>query len=190
MISKQLISDSIEFAYSEIDKFGLPTRLHFDLSLQKGKEIAEKLGANEDLVSVGICLMDIKLGDAFAQKRLSEHVQMGVETSKQFLASYKLTNDEFSGIINCVAAHHGTIPFSCKESEIVANADCYRFIHPKGVLEYIGTVSKRNLTYTETLKQVESKLDEKMAILSLGYCQEELNDYYSWFKKMISEAIR
>jgi hypothetical protein len=188
MITEKLVDDSLKFAYSEIDQFGLPTRLHFDLSLKKGKEIAAALKADVALVQVGVALMDIKLGEAFSLGRLGDHVQMGVAAANQFLADYDLTEIEKSRIINSIEAHHGSVPFNSLESEIVTNADCYRFMHPAGVIHYIGTLSKRGLQLDKVVEQAESKLDEKHALLSLEMAKLELIPAYDIMKQVFVSA--
>ena len=65
-----------------------------------------------------------------------------VEYSEKILKDLKIEEPYFSTLINCVAAHHGAIPFDSLEAEIVANADCYRFIHPRGVMSFHATVVK------------------------------------------------
>jgi hypothetical protein len=84
-----------------------------------------------------------------------------------------------------VEAHHGTIPYTCIEAEICANADCYRFISPKGVFGYFTTLGKRPLDFLACLDEAEKKLDEKYAILSLDICKSELEPYYQTFKEYI-----
>ncbi|MBK6565948.1 MAG: hypothetical protein IPG18_12290 [Saprospiraceae bacterium] len=186
MITEKLVTAAKEFAYSEIEKFGLPTKLHFDISFEKGDEIAVAMNADKSLVELGVCFMDIKLGEAFSQKRIDDHIKMGVDACNEFLKDYEVTEEEKSKIINCIVAHHGTVPFSSLESEIVANADCYRFIHPKGVIHYIGTLTKRNLSLPDIVKQAEYKLDEKQAILSMDYCKKELIHHYDSFKAIFA----
>lgn len=188
MITEKLVLAAKEFAYSEIEKFGLPTKLHFDISFEKGEEISKAMNADKNLVALGVCFMDIKLGEAFSQKRIDEHIGMSVDACNEFLTEFELTEQEKSKIINCIKAHHGTIAFSCLESEIVANSDCYRFIHPKGVIHYIGTLTKRNLLLEDVVKQAEYKLDEKKAILSLEYCKNELITYYDAFKAIFGAS--
>lgn len=173
-------------ALAEIEQYGLPTTLHFDLSLNKGKEIARIVGANEQLVAIGVCLMDLKLGEAFKSGELAKHVAMSVEASMQLLTSLQVDAETAAKITNCVAAHHGTVPFESLESEVVANADCYRFLHPKGVVHYIGTLTKRNPDVTEVIKAAESKLDEKYKILSLAVCKKELEPFYHQFKSIFA----
>jgi len=92
----------------------------------------------------------------------------------------------YSTLINCVAAHHGAIPFESLESEIVANADCYRFIHPRGVMSFHATVIKRGNEHDDALKAVEAKLDEKHGILSLEAAKEDLLEYYKMFKNILT----
>lgn len=188
MITQKLVTDSVEYALSEIEQYGLPTVLHFNLSLNKAKELAEMASANVNLAQVGAALMDIKLGEAFKTGRLKEHVAMGVEASRNFLQNYDVTQEELDSIINCIEAHHGAVSFSCVESEIVTSADCYRFMHPVGVLSYLGTLAKRGLTFDEILNQTEDKLEEKKALLSFKSAEQELIPYYNNFKNMFATS--
>lgn len=188
VVTDEVVKKAIQYAYDETDKYGLPTKLHLDLSIEKGIEIAEMLEADSNIVAVGVALMDIKLGEAFAAKRQPEHVKMSAEATRAFLSQHNIKEHLADKVINCVEAHHGTIPFSCIEAEIVANADCYRFIHPKGVFHYIGTLTKRNLSFKEIIDGADAKLEEKNKILSLPYCKKQLEPHYISFKKMFAEA--
>lgn len=140
------------------------------------------------IVRIGMSLMDIKLGQAFAEKRVAEHVHMSVEATHEFLNRYELDSVAHDKIINCVAAHHGDVSYSCTEAEICANADCYRFIHPTGFFGALVTMGRRTDDFSEVLTQVEQKLDEKYRILSLDICKQELETYYHTFKQYIADA--
>ncbi len=85
-----------------------------------------------------------------------------IDATKIFLEKYPLTKEEQKKIINCVEAHHKGVKFNCVEAEICANADCYRFLHPK--------------------------MNEKHKILSLDICKKELEPYYQEFKKLFEKA--
>lgn len=113
---------------------------------------------------------------------------MSVEATQGFLEKFELDKETKEKIINCVEAHHAQVPFICKEAEIVANADCYRFIHPKGVFDFFTGLGKRDLNFDEVLNYVEEKLDEKYKILSLEICKQELEGYYHQFKKLLKSA--
>lgn len=186
MFSKEIAEKIETIAREEISRYGLPTIRHFDLSLEKGLELAEKLNADKNLVRAGISLMDIKLGQAAKEGHQPEHVQYCLEFTKELLERFSVTEPYYSILTNCVAAHHGAIPFTSLESEIVANADCYRFIHPRGVMSFHATVIKRGNDHNSALEAVEKKLDEKYSILSLEIAKSELLEYYDMFKKILS----
>jgi len=185
---KKLIKLADDIAKREIKENGLPTIIHYDLSNDMGVKISKKLDANEDIVAIGTRLMDLKLGLAFKEKRLSEHVAMSSEASKVFLTDNGISenSDIWNSIINCVEAHHGTIPYQSKEAEICANADCYRFLHPKGVISYFFSVVQRTGDLKKTIEQVENKMNEKMAIASIPFVVDELKEYFDTFKQYFS----
>lgn len=183
-----IIQEAKKFALKEIEKFGLPTPIHFEISEKKALELTEKLNANKTITLIGVYLMDVKLGEASTQNKNPEHVKMSVEAAKEFLEKFNLDEETKKKIINCLEAHHGQVPFICKEAEICANADCYRFIHPKGFFAFLTVLGKRNLNFNEILNFAELKLDEKYKILSLEICKEELEKYYHQFKEFIKIA--
>jgi hypothetical protein len=183
-----IIQESKNLALKEIKKFGLPSPIHFEISEKKAIELAKKLNADKTIVQVGIYLMDLKLGQAFKDNKISQHVQMSSKATKEFLEKFDLNEGVKKKIINCVEAHHGQVPFICKEAEICANADCYRFIHPRGFFAYLTVLGKRNLQFNEALNLAESKLDEKYKILSLEICKKDLEKYYHQFKEFIKIA--
>lgn len=177
-----------EYAESEMKRYGLPTRAHFDISLSKALEMCKVLGGRPEIVTIGACLMDIKLGQAFSEKRLDQHVEMGVDAARNFLSRYSLRKEDEELILNCVAAHHGSVPFAGLEPEIVANADCYRFIHPRGVFDYIQTLAKRDLTDEQRVDAARSKLEEKYGILSLDYAKSDLERFYHYFSEIFASV--
>jgi hypothetical protein len=180
-----IIQRTKKIAIEEIEKYGLPSLLHFEIWEQKALEFAKKFNADTTIVQLGIYLMDIKLWQAFAENRITEHTQMSTKYAKIVLDWYNLSDIYINRILNCVEAHHGKVPYTCLEAEICANADCYRFISPKGFLSYLTTLGKRHNSFTTCLDNVEKKLDEKYAILSLQLCKQELKPYYTTLKKYI-----
>jgi hypothetical protein len=185
---RDILQDTKEYALSEIEKYGIPSLLHLDISLVKGRELARILQADEFVVEMGIYLMDIALGRAFHEGRIKDHVVMGIEVARAFLGTCDIDEEQKEKIIECVAGHHGTIPYTCIESEICANADCYRMLHPKGFLNLLMIVGERGGTFDEHLKYVEGKVEEKWDILSLGVCKDELRGSYDLIKRLINIA--
>ena len=183
-----IVQETKKFAEEEMEKYGMPSQIHFEISEKKARELSEKLGVDKAITSVGVYLMDVKLGQAVSEGKLSEHVKMSVEAANKFLEKFDIDKKTKEKIVNCVEAHHGQVPFICKEAEICANTDCYRFIHPKGVFAFLLMLGKRNLKFDQALNYVEAKLDEKYKILSLNICKKELEGYYRQFKELIKSA--
>jgi len=192
MFNKEIADKIDAVAKAEIAQYGLPTERHYDLSMQKGLELAKKLQADENLVRAGVALMDIRLG--YAAKVANDqpgHVKYCVEFAETLLKEFGVDEPYYATLINCVAAHHKVKtadynPFETIEAEIVANADCYRFIHPRGVMSFHATAVKRGLDHDAALKLVESKLDEKYGIMTLPAVKEELEPYYKAFKDILT----
>lgn len=185
----RLVADeAIHRARQEIVEFGLPTDIHFDLSLDKGRELASTLGASPEVVDICVAFMDFKLGEAFKAGRLGEHVAMSASAAQTFLAEHEVPEDVADKVMNAVLAHHGGEPFKSIEAEIAANADCYRFVHPRGVFSYLTTLGRRSSDFGSSLDQAESKMDEKYAILSLDAAKSELAPIYTNLKRYIAMA--
>jgi len=183
-----IIQAARAYALSEISKYGLPNALHFEISEKKALELARKLKADETIVHVGVCFMDLKLGQVSVEKKIDKHIEMGVTAAKEFFKTHNVDKIKQEKIINCIEAHHGTAPFTCKEAEICANADCYRFLTPRGFFVYFTILGKRGLDFEECVKQAEAKVDEKWDILTMKGCKGELEGHYKTLKRFIQEA--
>ena len=178
---KEIIKKAEEYALSEIEKYGSPSKINLETSNKKGEELAKLLNADLEIVQVGTRLMDIKLGEAKAKGKIKEHVRMSSEASKQFLSPFDLQKEEVDKIINCVEGHHGTAKWLCKEAEICANADCYRFLLIRNWLLSLVDLEGN-------LKLLEEKAEEKWKVLSLDICKKELESDYKLIKEIIRRA--
>ena len=183
-----LIEDAKNLALLEIEKFDMPFRIHFDIAADKATQLIKSESVDHTIVMIGVYFMDLKLGQAFSEGRLKEHVKMSSDTAREYLKDKNLEERVVDKIINCIEAHHKEVPFNCKEAEVCANADCYRFIHPKGFFAYLNLLGKRNSDFFENLGLAEAKLDEKYKILSLDICKRELEEPYKQLKKLINQA--
>ena len=182
---KEIIEKCRELARAESGKNVRPL---FTIANDQGQILAEKIGADKNIVALGTLLMDLKLKQAMVEERIQDHTQMSFDAAKEFLNQFNLSEDIKNKILSCVKEHHGIKKFSCIESEICCNADCYKFLHPKGVLQYIHILLNRSGSFKDALNGVEAKLEEKWKILSLDICKEELEPYYQMFKELFKKA--
>jgi hypothetical protein len=185
---QDIIRQAKEYALKEIALYHTPKIEHFDLANQIGQELAVKLGVDKDVVMLGTILMDLKLGECLKENKVSEHIQRSSEMAGKFLDQFNLPEEVYKKVINCVEAHHGTKSYNCIEAEICANADCYKFLHPRGILGYLVLLGTRGQNIDDCFTQLLVKMEEKYKIISLDICKEELNKYYVQFKELIDKA--
>ncbi len=170
----------------ERKKGNSPPPILQQLLITKTKEICKKLKADQDLALIDAYLMDIKVGRALREGRIKDHVKMSLEAAKRFLKKFNLTKETQNKIENIINAHHGTVPYKCLEAEIVANADCFKFLHPRGAFFFLTDLGKREMSFSEALSYFEQKIEEKRKIISLEACKREADEYYRLLKKLIN----
>lgn len=160
-----------------------------DICLNAGIRLAKEYGADENIVRIALAMMDSKLPEASHLGIPKEHVSMSLVATKEMLKDIDFLDDKTKeNIIKCVEEHHGVEKFFSIESEVVANADCYKFAHPKGILFYSSMLGRRFHDFNKELDQLEFKLNEKHNTISLPLVKEELESYYELFQNAINEA--
>lgn len=184
----ELVKQAEEFNRSEIKKYNPDMEFLYDVSLEAGLKLAKEYGADENIVKIAIAMMDSKLPEASHLGTPKEHVLMSKKATEEMIKDINLDEEIKTNIIKCVTEHHGVEKFFSIESEVVANADCYKFIHPKGVLYYSSMLGRRFHDFNKELQQLEFKLNEKHNTLSLDLAKQELETYYEFFQKSINEA--
>jgi len=185
---KGIIQKAEEFALSEIKKYGLPSKINYETSNKKGLELSKMFKVNSEIVQIGTRLMDIKLGEALNQGKTKEHIKIGSEATRKFLSKFKVADEIKEKIVNCVEGHHGTKKWICKEAEICANADCYRFLLVRNWLIFLNSLKSEGTTFEDSLKFAEEKAEEKWKIISLEICKKELEPHYRLIKEIIAKA--
>ncbi len=187
---KNIIKEAEILALSEIKKYNIPKKEHFLLSNEKGQKLAESLGADKEIVLLGTMLMDLKIGQCIKENRLEDHIKDSSLAAQNFLKQFNIEDNIFKKIISCIDQHHGSKNYFCLESEICANADCYRFLSPEGFFHGLLIFGNRHSDFTEALNNLEKKIDEKYEILSLDICKKELEANYNNFKKLLKDSKR
>ena len=182
----QIIAVVQKAALEDINKYGSPPLKLFEISNKAGQKIAKSLKADSQLVMLGTLLMDFKLGEAISQNKLFAHVQMSRDAAEALLMANKLPESKLDIVLNCIDGHHKDIKWKYREAEICANADCYRFLTPNGVISFISDLGRRGMDMQEIKTYCLSKVEEKWEILSLPVCKQELKPNYFLLKKLLS----
>lgn len=186
MEMEKIIEEALLLEKSETDKFG-GLEL-FEIARKKGIDLANRLGADVNIVTLGTIFMDLKLGECLRENKLGEHIERSAIAVQKFLQPFNLSEEIFKKIISCVKSHHGVEVYDCPEAEICANADCYKFLTPRGIFIYLTMLGTRGNNISSSLEQVEYKMDEKYQVLSLDICKKECTEFYREFKDLITRA--
>ncbi len=180
---EDFLIEARKLTYGEIERTEIPSKYQADVTVEAGRRLAKKLGVNADIVEAGTLLMDCMLGQAIKENRQSEHVQISLEKANELLDDSSLSLKEKENIRHCVLEHHGVNKFYSKESEVVCNADCYKFVSIKGfgvTLRYT-----RDMPFSDLIILLKNKASEKWNAISLDIVKKELTSEY----KIILETL-
>lgn len=179
-----IIEDLDKVAVEEIMKYGVPSLDDYNDTISVATELGKRLDGNLSIIKLSARFLDIKLGEATSQKKISEHVTMALGFAKEFLGGYPLEEDIKEKVFKCITEHH-LKEFSCVESEICANAICYNYLVPKKILKMFYSWNQKGYSYEEGFLFAEEKLNEKWNSLTLSICKEELAYNYKKIKEFL-----
>lgn len=186
---EELIVKTDKFNREEIQKYNPDMEFLHDICLKAGIRLAKEYGADENIVKIALSMMDSKLPEASHLGKPKEHISMSSDVTKELLKDIDFLSEyDKKNIIKCVEEHHGVEKYFSIESEVCANANCYKFVHPKGILFYSSMLGRRFHDFNKELDQLEFKLNEKHNTISLSLVKDELESYYEFFQKAINEA--
>ena len=117
---EDFLTKARELAYGEIDRTGLPLRVHLDLSVDTAKRLARELGVNVDIVEAGALLMDCALGQAMKEGKQGEHVKMSADKANELLTQSSLLEEEKENIHTAYWNITVWLSFTLKNQKFVA----------------------------------------------------------------------
>ena len=183
-----IVEEARKLSREMSEKYGMPSFGGTEVAVKRGQGFAKKLGADEKIVTVSCYLMDNGLGETRKKRNIKEHVKISIEIAKEFLNKFDLSEKDKEKIINSIAAHHGEIKHSCVESEIVKNADNFRFLTPSRIARGIFNGPKHGQSFKETIEFLKSKVEEKYNLVTLDICKEEAEENYRVIKEFLNRV--
>ncbi len=184
-----IVNDLDQAAVSEMMTYSTQTLDDYNDRINVAIEICKKLNANLDVIKLGIRFIDIKLGQAAANKKISEYVNMSLGFAMDFLTGYPLSEDLKKKVFACIKEQNDK-KFSCVEAEICANAVSYNFLTPKKILKMFYNLRQIGYNFDETFLIAEEKTEEKWNNLTLDICRKDLEENYKKIKEFLESARR
>jgi hypothetical protein len=150
-----------------------PSWLLTEMVVEKGRELARKYEADEELVVASLYLAHIVFSKGLKDKIQQQHTKLSSRMAKTYLDKWKVPEEKQKIILNAIEAHHGDVLTESKEAEIMKNAECYKFITVKGCLILLHDLGRRGHSFEDAIKFVFFKLNQKLSYLTLDECKKD-----------------
>lgn len=173
MITGEILQKAKELAEEQAKKNGAPVWGLTEIAVEKGKELAKKYKLEENSVMAALYLAHIVYNDKEDSEIQIDHPKLSAELAKKYLNEWGVFDKEMKSIVDAIASHHNNKSNSVF-SEIVRNAECFKFVTIEGVRIFYDDVKKnRDYSDDQAKSYAVRKMGEKLSLLSLSECLEE-----------------
>jgi hypothetical protein len=166
----RLIRNSKELMLIQTKKNKAPAWLLTEIAVEKGKELSKKFNVNEELIVTSLYLAHTVFSPFWKDKIQKNHPKLSAEFVRKFLVKWDVGEEEQDIILDAIMSHHSKDKPKTKISEIVRNAEGFKFLSIKGALVFLHELGKRGFSYEESLKMLIEKMDKKFELLTLDVC--------------------
>lgn len=156
------------------NKFGIGVYYHIEAVVKNAKLLAEKNGADLEIVIIAAWLHDIASITDYSL--YEQHHIHGAEMAEEILKTFDYPTEKIEIVKTCIKNHRGSVPKTktetCSESICVADADAISHFDNIPSLLFLAYSTKK-MGYEEGKAFVKGKLSRSYAKLS----QESKNFY-------------
>jgi len=153
-----------------------PAWLLTELAIKKGKELSKKYDVDERLVLTSLYLAHTVFSPIWKGSIQENHPRLSSEFAKKFLDEWSVDKNEQEIILNAIETHHNKVPTKSKISEIVKNAECFKFVTVEGSLIWLHELGLRQVPFEEAVDKLIQKMNQKKSLLTLGDCIQEAEE--------------
>lgn len=154
------------------NKFGIGCYYHIEAVVENAKILADKFGANKEIVTIAAWLHDIASITDYSLYEM--HHICGAEIAEELLTKFNYEQDKIDLVKECIKNHRGSINNEklTLEERCVADADAISHFDNIPSLLYLAYVNK-NMGIEEGKDFVKNKLERSYNKLS-----DESKNYY------------
>lgn len=139
---------------------------------------------------IGSYLSDMYITEAIKVGDINKHVPMAIDRAKALIKEENINNNQAEIIFEIISTHHGGEQKHI-ESKLFKNADCFKFLMPRGVFHIFGAMYGRSTNtdpqakFKEAMQYTMYKVEEKIALVDLDEATikeaQELYDHWQFF---------
>lgn len=170
---KKLVLRAQKLMHQQTLKNNAPDWQLTEIAIKKGEELCKKYKVRKDLVLASLYLAHVVFDEEIKGKIQMNHERLSVNFVKKYLNDWKIKLSDQNIILNAILAHHDKIKTESLEAEVVKNAEGFKFLTTKGCLMYLHVLGGRGLSYSDSVKQVLYKMNQKYSYLTLKDCVVE-----------------
>jgi hypothetical protein len=180
------MQDLTQLAKSELEAKKAPGPILNQIFEAKLREIAKRYPHNKNALWIGSYLADIMIQDAKEKGDLNQHVPMALSHAEGFITKHGISDQDAEIIREVVATHHGGEQKHI-ESKLFKNADCFKFLNPRGVFHIFSAFYTEPTPekFAEAMQYTMFKVEEKYRLVDLDdelkKEAQELYDRWQWF---------
>lgn len=166
-----------------------------ELGETKLRELAARYpDHNHFALWVGAYLADLFITEAISTGDITRHVPMALDYTEQVIANEHISKADADIIREIIRTHHGGEQKHL-ESKLFKNADCFKFLLPRGVFHIFGTMSERSKAtdpvakFAEAMQYTMFKVDEKYSLVDLDdQLKAEANELYDRWQYFFAQV--
>jgi hypothetical protein len=167
-----IVQRSRKLMYTQTKKNKAPAWLLTELAVQKGTELAKKYKVDEKLVVTALYLAHTVFSPVWDGEVQQHHPELSAKFVKPYLNKWGISQKEQEIILNSIETHHAKVPGKYKISEVVRNAECFKFVTLKGSLIWLHECGLRGYPWKESVDKVLQKMEQKRKLLTLQDCKK------------------
>lgn len=161
---------------------------------EKLTQFARKFPHDSEALWLGAYLADLFITEAIAIGDINKHIKMAEEFAFGLMKKNNISETKAEIILEIITTHHGGKQKHI-ESKLYKNADCFKFLDPRGVFHIFGAYYKNSKeTFKTAIEYTMYKVEEKYNLVDLDKETkdeaQELYDHWKWlFSKMEFKLI-
>lgn len=160
-----------------------------NLTEVKLKELSKNYKHDSDALWIGSLIADMFITEAKDTGNILLHVPMALDYAKEIIKKNSIPKNQAEIVLELIETHHGGEQ-KFIESKLYKNADCFKFLDPKGVFHIFSAFYKNDeASFKEAIEYAMFKLEEKYSLIDLD--EKTINEakdlYNKWqniFNKM------
>ncbi len=167
-----------------------PAWLLTELAIKKGVQLSEIYSVDKKLVLVSLYLAHTVFDPIWKGEIQKNHEKLSSDFIKPYLDKWEVETIDKDIIINSIEAHHGKIPTKTKISEVVKNAECFKFVTVEGCLIFLHELGLRGTSFEESVDKVIQKMEQKRRLLTLDNCKKEAENNCKEIKELFKNILK